>query len=33
MSIYKEYAPDGSRLFLLSYVDDCVYWYTPEKLG
>ena len=27
------YAPDGSKLFVLSYVDDCVYWCTSEKLG
>ena len=32
MSIYYKYAPDGSKLFVLSYVDDCVYWYTNEDL-
>ena len=31
MSIYYKYAPDGSRLVLLSYVDDWVYWYTSEE--
>ena len=31
--IYYKYAPDGSRLVVLSYVDDCVYWYTSEELG
>ena len=33
MSIYYKYAPDGSEIFVLSYVDDCVYWYTNEDLG
>ena len=33
MSIYYKYAPDGSKHFVLSYVDDCVYWYTNEDLG
>ena len=33
MSIYYKYAPDGSKLVVLSYVDDCVYWYTSEELG
>ena len=28
MSIYYNYAPDGSNIVVLSYVDDCVYWYT-----
>ena len=28
-----KYAPDGSKTNVLSYVDDCVYWYTPEALG
>ena len=32
MSIYYKYAPDGS-LKKLSYVDDCVYWYTNKDLG
>ena len=31
--IYYKYAPDGSKLFVLSYVDDCVYWYKYEELG
>ena len=30
--IYK-YALDGSNLFVLSYVYDCVYWYTYDRLG
>ena len=30
MSIYYKYAPDGSKIVVLSYVDDCVYWYTNE---
>ena len=33
MSIYYKYAPYGSKQFVLSYVDDCVYWYTNEDLG
>ena len=33
MSIYYKYAPDGSKVVVLSYVDDCVYWYTNEDLG
>ena len=33
MSIYYKYAPDGSKIVDLSYVDDCVYWYTNEDLG
>ena len=30
--LYK-YAPDGSKIIVLSYVDDCVHWYTNEDLG
>ena len=30
MSIYYKYAPDGSNIVVLSYVYDCVYWYTNE---
>ena len=33
MSIYYKYAPDGSNCFVLSHVDNCVYWYTSEALG
>ena len=33
MSIYYKYAPDGTNIVILSYVDDCVYWYTSEALG
>ena len=33
MSIYYKYAPDGSKIVVLSYVDDCVYWYTNEDTG
>ena len=32
MSIYYKYAPYGSKFFVLSYVDDCVYWYKYEDL-
>ena len=32
MSIYYKYAPYGSKIVVLSYVDDCVYWYTNEDL-
>ena len=31
--INHKYAPDGTFVFVLSYVDDCVYWYTSEALG
>ena len=30
MSIYYKYAPYGSNIVLLSYVDDCVYWNTSK---
>ena len=33
MSIYYKYAPDRTNIIVLSYVDDCVYWYTCEALG
>ena len=33
MSIYYKYSPVGSKIVVLSYVDDCVYWYTNEYLG
>ena len=33
MSIYYKYAQDGSKTFVLSYVDDCVYRYTNEDIG
>ena len=33
MSIYYKYAPDGTKIVVLSYVDDFVYWYTSEALG
>ena len=33
MSIYYKYAPYVSKIVVLSYVDDCVYWYTNEDLG
>ena len=33
MSIYYKYAPNGSKIVVLSYVNDCVYWYTNECLG
>ena len=33
MSIYYKYAPDGSKMVVLSYVDYCVYWYTNEYIG
>ena len=28
MYIYYKYAPHGSKIVVLSYADDCVYWYT-----
>ena len=33
MSIYDKYAPDGSKIVVLSYVDDCIYWYKNEDIG
>ena len=33
MSIYYKYAPDGSKIVVLSYVDDFFYWYTNKDLG
>ena len=33
MSIYYKYALDGTNIFILSYVDDCVYWYTSASFG
>ena len=33
MSINYKYAPDGTNTGVLSYVDDCVYWYTSKALG
>ena len=33
MYIYYNYAPDGTKIVVLYYVDDCVYWYTSEALG
>ena len=30
MSIYYKYATGGSNFVLLSYVDECAYFYTPE---
>ena len=32
MSIYYKYAPDGSKIVVLSYVDDCVYCYKNEDI-
>ena len=33
MYIYYKYAPDGSNIIVLYYVDDCLYFYTNEDLG
>ena len=33
MSIYYNYALDGGEIVVLSYVDDCLCWYTSEALG
>ena len=33
MSICYKYAPNGSKIVVLYYVDDFVYWYTNEDLG
>ena len=33
MYIYYKYAPYGTNIVVLSYGDDCVYWYTSEVIG
>ena len=33
MYVYYKYEPYGSKLVVLFYVDDCVYWYTCEEPG
>ena len=33
MSIYYKYEPDGTKIVVFNYIDDCVYWYTSEDLG
>ena len=33
MSIYYKYATYGTKIDVLSYVYDCVYWYNSEALG
>ena len=33
MSIYYKYTTYGSKLVVLSYVDELLYWYTYEELG
>ena len=33
MYINYKYAPDGSKIVDLSYVDEFVYWYTNEDIG
>ena len=32
MYIYYKYAPDGTKIVVLYYVDDFVYWYTSEYI-
>ena len=32
MFIYHKYAPDGTNIVVLSYVDDLSYWYTSRYL-
>ena len=32
MSIYYNYALDGTEIVVWSYVDYCVYWYNYEAL-
>ena len=32
MSIYYKYAPYGTKIIILSYVDYCVHWYTSEAI-
>ena len=33
LSICNKYAPDGTTIVVLSYFDECVYWYTSEAIG
>ena len=33
MSIYYNYAPGGTKIVVLYYVDYCVKWYTSEAVG
>ena len=33
MYIYSKYAPDGTKVVVISYVDDYIYWHTSEALG
>ena len=33
MTVYQNYARASYKFVVLSYVDDCVYWYTHEELG
>ena len=33
MPIYYKYAPYGTKIVIIFYVDDCVYFYTSEALG
>ena len=33
MYVYQKYTSDGSKLVMLYYVDDCVYWYTYNEPG
>ena len=33
MSIYYKYEPHGTKIVVLSYVDDCLHQYTYEALG
>ena len=33
MYIYYKYAPYGTIIVVLPYVDDCFYWYISEALG
>ena len=31
ITVHYKYATDGSKLCVLYYVDDCIYWYTCEE--
>ena len=32
MSLYYKFGEDGAKIVVLSYVDDCIYWSTSEKM-
>ena len=33
MPIYYKFVPDGSKIVVLYYIDDCIYCYTSDYIG